>query len=184
MACIATMAQPCMPSSRHAESGAWDPKRGSCKGFSQGWEAVGRLRTSAGIEVERYTGSLYRRNTTDVEFPALSADSAFGAVLRLESSLPASRPALLQFALLYSTPGGERRIRRARAATLSVRSGGVQELCPSHLSKSCSPLKRARVAAWARLGAARGRLQIACCRKVVRVNAALGDAGCTRWRCR
>ena len=90
-----------------------DSRKGICGACAQGWEAVGRLRASAGIEVERYTGSLYRRNTTDVEFPALSADSAFGAVLRIESSLPASRPALLQFALLYSTANGERRIRRA-----------------------------------------------------------------------
>ena len=96
---------------------------------------MGRLRCSAGIEVERYTGSLYRRNAIDVEFPALSADSAFGAVLRIDSSLPTSRPALLQFALLYSTATGERRIRREHRACPSY-SALVSDASVTHQHSS------------------------------------------------
>ena len=37
-------------------------------------EAVGRLRISSGLAVERYSGAMHRRNPVDVEFPALSCD--------------------------------------------------------------------------------------------------------------
>ena len=39
----------------------------------QGWEAIARLRVSHGLEVETHLGGAYRRSTTDLEFPAVSA---------------------------------------------------------------------------------------------------------------
>ena len=42
---------------------------------AQGWEAVGRLRVSAGLEVERLAGAFRRRTPTDLDFPAISCDT-------------------------------------------------------------------------------------------------------------
>lgn len=77
----------------------------------QGLEAVGRLRCSRGLAVEKYIGSFYRRVETDLNFPALSCDHAFAAKLMYEEKLPERGEAYLQFALLYSTVDGQRRVR-------------------------------------------------------------------------
>ncbi|KAK9908279.1 hypothetical protein WJX75_005414 [Coccomyxa subellipsoidea] len=77
----------------------------------QGWEAVGRLRVSAGLDVERYAGSFFRRTESDMDFPALHSDHSFAIQLRHDSALSTARPALLQYALAYSTTAGQRRIR-------------------------------------------------------------------------
>eukprot|EP00884_Botryococcus_braunii_P013212 jgi/Botrbrau1/21892/Bobra.0249s0021.1 len=77
----------------------------------QGWEAVGRLRCSAGLAVERYAGSFYRRTTTDLDFPALHSEHAFAIKLRHEEKLTDKQEVFFQFALLYSTSEGNRRIR-------------------------------------------------------------------------
>ncbi len=83
----------------------------------QGWEAVGRLRVGAGLEVERYAGSFFRRTDSDMDFPALHSDHSFAIQLRHDSALSPGRPALLQFALAYSTTSGQRRIRCAHPAS-------------------------------------------------------------------
>ena len=80
----------------------------------QGWEAVGRLRVSAGLDVERYAGSFFRRTESDMDFPALHSDHSFAIQLRHDSALSTARPALLQYALAYSTTAGQRRIRYVR----------------------------------------------------------------------
>lgn len=77
----------------------------------QGWEAVGRLRVSAGLEVDKLQGGFRRRTPTDLDFPAISCDSALTARLRYEDRLPEGKEAYAQFALLYTTPEGGRRIR-------------------------------------------------------------------------
>ncbi len=77
----------------------------------QGWEAVGRLRVSAGLEVDKLQGGFRRRTPTDLDFPAISCDSALTARLRYEDRLPEGKEAYAQFALLYTTPEGRRRIR-------------------------------------------------------------------------
>lgn len=51
---------------------------------AQGLEAVGRLRVSRGLLVERYLGSFYRRVDTDLNFPALSCDHSVAAKLAYE----------------------------------------------------------------------------------------------------
>jgi protein transport protein SEC24 len=50
----------------------------------QGLEAVGRLRVSRGLLVERYLGAFYRRVDTDLNFPALSCDHSVAAKLAYE----------------------------------------------------------------------------------------------------
>lgn len=80
-------------------------------GRAQGWEAVGRLRCSTGLAVERYAGSFYRRTTTDLDFPALHSEHAFAIKLRHEEKLTDKQEVFFQFALLFSTSDGQRRIR-------------------------------------------------------------------------
>lgn len=77
----------------------------------QGWEAVGRLRCSTGLAVERYAGSFYRRTTTDLDFPALHSEHALAIKLRHEEKLTDKQEVFFQFALLFSTSDGQRRIR-------------------------------------------------------------------------
>ena len=50
----------------------------------QGLEAVGRLRVSRGLAVEKYIGAFYRRVDTDLNFPALSCDHSVAAKLVYE----------------------------------------------------------------------------------------------------
>ena len=82
-------------------------------GLLQGWEAIGRLRCSQGLEVETYMGGLYRRSTTDVEFAAVHADHALAVRVRHAGTLRQGEECHLQFALLFSSPDGQRRMRCA-----------------------------------------------------------------------
>lgn len=77
----------------------------------QGLEAVGRLRASQGLSVDKYIGPHYKRTLTDLNFPAVSSDLCIGAKLVHEEKLPDHGEAYLQFALLYTTLDGHRRIR-------------------------------------------------------------------------
>lgn len=87
----------------------------------KGWEAVGRLRASEGIVIERYFGPHYRRTLTDVDMPAVNADSSLAIELRHSEKLPENREAYLQFALLFTNCEGQRRVRLAGFAwTISV----------------------------------------------------------------
>ena len=91
----------------------------------QGWEAVGRLRVSSGLEIDRYGGSFFRRTASDVDFPALHCDHSFAITLRYDSSLNTGKPVLIQFALVYSTSSGARRIRCASEPNIAL----AQLLC-------------------------------------------------------
>lgn len=95
------------------------------KKWLQGWEAVGRLRVSSGLEIDRYGGSFFRRTASDMDFPALHCDHSFAITLRYDSSLNTGKPVLIQFALVYSTSSGTRRIRRAPEPNIAL----SQHLC-------------------------------------------------------
>ena len=103
--------------------------------FWQGWEAVGRLRMSSGLDVERYAGSFFRRTASDMDFPALSSDHSFAIQLRHDGSLNTGRPVLLQYALVYSTASGHRRIRCACPLALAA---GSKNSSRSSLSPAAS----------------------------------------------
>jgi Sec23/Sec24 beta-sandwich domain len=99
----------------------------------QGWEAVARLRCSQGLCADKFYGPFYRRRATDMDLPAISCDASIAIQLRHEEKLPESGEAYLQFALLYTTQAGERRI---RCCAFSSRSGkialsGLARLAPS-----------------------------------------------------
>jgi protein transport protein SEC24 len=84
---------------------AWDVSRPA------GLEAVARLRASTGLSVVDYCGAFAKRTPTDVDLPHIDCDKALGVTLRLEERLSDGGEAVLQFAMLYTTAGGARRIR-------------------------------------------------------------------------
>ncbi|KAK9850464.1 hypothetical protein WJX84_009840 [Apatococcus fuscideae] len=89
----------------------------------QGLEAIARLRCSKGLAVEKYWGHCYRRTLTDLEFPNLSCEHSLAATLRYEDRLAENGgEAFLQFATLFTTPQGQRRI---RVHTLGLRVTGT-----------------------------------------------------------
>lgn len=78
----------------------------------QGLEAIARLRCSKGLAVDKYMGHAYRRTLTDLEFPNLSCEHSLVATLRYEDRLAENGgEACVQFATLFTTPAGQRRIR-------------------------------------------------------------------------
>jgi protein transport protein SEC24 len=90
----------------------------------QGLEAVGRLRVSTGLAVDRYSGHLLRRDPTDLAFPSITSDHAVAAVIAHDHRLPEGSTACFQFALLYTTFEGQRRVRVHTLALPTTRSMG------------------------------------------------------------
>jgi protein transport protein SEC24 len=90
----------------------------------QGFEAVARLRVSTGLAVDNYVGAFHRRNLTDLHFPALSCDHTIAARLIHEERLREGTEIYLQYALLYTTTEGRRRVRVHTLAMPVTRSLG------------------------------------------------------------
>ena len=86
-------------------------------GVAHGWEAVGRLRVSRGLEVLSYSGPVHRRTPLDVDFPCLGPATTVRASLGLDGrSLPGggarAAEAALQFAVAFThAASGSRRVR-------------------------------------------------------------------------
>ena len=87
----------------------------------QGLEALFRMRVSAGLKVESYRGAFFSATDADVDLPQVDADKCVAVTLAHGDAPLHGRPeAYLQAALLYTAPGGARRIRvhnLARAVT-------------------------------------------------------------------
>ncbi|KFD52515.1 hypothetical protein M514_06549 [Trichuris suis] len=75
-----------------------------------GFEAVLRVRCSAGFAVHTFFGNHFVRSTDVVVVANVNPDSAMGVLLEIEDSIDC-RVACFQAALLYTTSHGERRIR-------------------------------------------------------------------------
>jgi protein transport protein SEC24 len=75
-----------------------------------GWEAVLRVRCSAGIKVKAYHGHFFLRQADLLSLPTIDCDKAFGVEFDVTKPL-ASKHVIVQSALLYTTSSGERRIR-------------------------------------------------------------------------
>ncbi|ORX44709.1 hypothetical protein BCR36DRAFT_301198 [Piromyces finnis] len=86
---------------------------------SFGYDALLRVRASDGLRVEEYLGNFYMTNSTDLELPGLSSDTAFGVTLKYDFKLNDNLDSAFQCALLYTTVTGQRRI---RIHTLTVSS--------------------------------------------------------------
>ncbi|KAG7266741.1 hypothetical protein CRUP_025060 [Coryphaenoides rupestris] len=84
----------------------------------------------AGFRATDFFGAIYMNNTTDVEMAAVDCDKAITVELKHDDALNEETGAFIQCALLYTTTGGQRRL---RVHNLSLK-------CSSQLSelfKSC-----------------------------------------------
>lgn len=77
----------------------------------QGWEAVMRVRCSQGLKIASFHGHFFVRGTDLLALPNVDADKSFSITLALEENALTATHVALQAALLYTTSGGERRIR-------------------------------------------------------------------------
>ena len=77
----------------------------------QGMEAVGRMRVSSGLAIDSYMGAFNKVGETDMQFPAISCDSTLCIKIVHEERLREGSNAVFQFAALYSTTSGQRRVR-------------------------------------------------------------------------
>ncbi|XP_066576734.1 protein transport protein Sec24D [Amia ocellicauda] len=76
-----------------------------------GFDAIMRVRTSTGFRATDFFGAVYMSNTTDVEMAAVDCDKAVTVEFKHDDTLSEDNGALIQCALLYTTVGGERRLR-------------------------------------------------------------------------
>ncbi|KAK7909734.1 hypothetical protein WMY93_014418 [Mugilogobius chulae] len=76
-----------------------------------GFDAVMRVRTSTGFRATDFFGAIHMNNTTDVEMASVDCDKAVTVEFKHDDSLGEDTGALIQCALLYTTLGGQRRLR-------------------------------------------------------------------------
>ncbi|XP_029824250.2 protein transport protein Sec24C isoform X3 [Ixodes scapularis] len=75
------------------------------------FDAVMRVRTSTGIRPTDFYGNYYMANTTDVELAALDCNKCIAVEIKYDDKLVEEEGAYVQVALLYTTCGGQRRLR-------------------------------------------------------------------------
>uniref|UniRef100_H2ZC33 Protein transport protein Sec24C n=1 Tax=Ciona savignyi TaxID=51511 RepID=H2ZC33_CIOSA len=75
------------------------------------FDAIMRVRTSTGIRAVQFYGALYMGNTTDVELAAIDCDKAIQVELKHDDKIAEEYGAFVQIALLYTSVGGQRRLR-------------------------------------------------------------------------
>nr|XP_033797762.1 protein transport protein Sec24C isoform X2 [Geotrypetes seraphini] len=76
-----------------------------------GFDAVMRVRTSTGIRATDFFGAFYMSNTTDVELAGLDTEKTITVEFKHDDKLNEDSGALLQCAVLYTSCGGQRRLR-------------------------------------------------------------------------
>ncbi|XP_061087636.1 protein transport protein Sec24C isoform X2 [Conger conger] len=75
------------------------------------FDAVLRVRTSTGVRATDFLGSFYMSNTTDVELAGLDSDKTVTVEFKHDDKLSEETGALMQCAVLYTSCGGQRRLR-------------------------------------------------------------------------
>lgn len=75
------------------------------------YDVAFRVRCSEGYGVKAYYGSFIKRERIDFELCSIDADKTIAVELQCEGQAPIQRRLSLQFAMLYSTPDGQRRLR-------------------------------------------------------------------------
>ncbi|XP_067256107.1 protein transport protein Sec24D isoform X1 [Chanodichthys erythropterus] len=78
---------------------------------SIGFDAVMRVRTGTGFRATDFFGAVHMSNTTDVEMAAVDCDKAVTVEFKHDDTLSEESGAVMQCALLYTTIGGQRRLR-------------------------------------------------------------------------
>lgn len=75
------------------------------------FDAILRVRTSTGIRPVDFYGNFYMSNTTDVEMAAINSDDALNVEIKHDDKLSEGDGAYVQVAVLYTSVGGQRRLR-------------------------------------------------------------------------
>lgn len=75
------------------------------------FDAVMRVRTSTGIRPTDFFGNIFMQNTTDVELASIDCDKCVTVELKYDDKLPENECAYIQVALLYTSVGGQRKLR-------------------------------------------------------------------------
>lgn len=75
------------------------------------WEAVMRIRCSKGLRVSAFHGHFFIRSTDLLALPCCDADKTYAIEITHEETVLSGQVAYIQAALLYTSSGGERRIR-------------------------------------------------------------------------
>jgi protein transport protein SEC24 len=76
-----------------------------------GYNALLRVRTSAGLRVIDHFGNFHTRDGVDLEIAGIDADKAIAVALKHDGKLDEKSESAIQVALLYTTACGSRRIR-------------------------------------------------------------------------
>lgn len=75
------------------------------------FDSVMRVRTSAGVRPTDFYGHYFMTNTTDVELASIDANKSIAIEIKHDDKLPPEENVYLQIALLYTSCGGQRRLR-------------------------------------------------------------------------
>ena len=76
-----------------------------------GLEAVLRLRCTRGLSIHAFHGNFFVRSTDLLTLPNVNPDSGYAVQITIEDDLKDFSSVCFQAAILYTSPGGERRIR-------------------------------------------------------------------------
>uniref|UniRef100_A0AC35G9H3 Uncharacterized protein n=1 Tax=Panagrolaimus sp. PS1159 TaxID=55785 RepID=A0AC35G9H3_9BILA len=75
------------------------------------FDAMMRVRTSTGIRPTGFYGHFFMQNTTDIEFGAIDVDKNVIVECKYDDKLNEATPAFFQAAVLFTSCGGQRRLR-------------------------------------------------------------------------
>lgn len=93
-----------------------------------GYQALMKVRCSNGLQVSSYHGNFLQHNFgADLEFGVIDADKAVGVMFSYDGKLESKLDAHFQCALLYTTAGGQRRVRCTNTVA-SVSEGAMEGL--------------------------------------------------------
>jgi protein transport protein SEC24 len=76
-----------------------------------GYDAIAKVRCSKGITVSDHLGNLRVSTSHDIEFAGIDSDKSIVVALKHDDKLEEKSEPALQFAMLYTTASGKRRIR-------------------------------------------------------------------------
>ena len=93
-----------------------------------GYQALMKVRCSNGLQVSSYHGNFMQHTFgADLEFGVVDADKAVGVMFNYDGKLDSKLDAHFQCALLYTTSGGERRVRCTNTVA-SVSEGAMEAM--------------------------------------------------------
>ncbi|KAM7351700.1 COPII coat complex component secretory 24CD isoform 2-T2 [Cochliomyia hominivorax] len=75
------------------------------------FDAVMRVRTSAGVRATDFYGHFFMTNTTDVELGSVDCDKSVAIEIKHDDKLPPEENVYIQIALLFTSCSGQRRLR-------------------------------------------------------------------------